>query len=100
MATMSPWRLASAESAAPLPPTPMQPMRSRSLGEVLSSAGPRRPVGRRLAGDLLDDAEVHQLAHAVLDVEPHAAERLHQGFGVESFVGPGAQEAQDAGSQW
>ena len=38
MATTSPWRLASAESAVPLPPTPIQAKRIFSLGDLLSSA--------------------------------------------------------------
>src|SRR5262245_50496946 len=38
MATMSPCRLASAESLLPLPPTPIQAKRIRSLGDLLSWA--------------------------------------------------------------
>ena len=45
------------------------------------------------------DAEVDQLADAVLDVEPQAAERLHQRLDVEALVGPRAQVAQDARAQ-
>ena len=40
-----------------------------------------------------------QLADAVLDVEPHAAERLHQRFDVEGLLGSGAQEAQQRRAQ-
>ena len=46
-----------------------------------------------------DDAEVDQLAHAVLDVQPQAAERLHQRLDVERLVGARIQVAQDAGAQ-
>ena len=49
---------------------------------------PRRAAAR----DAVHDAERDQLAHAVLDVEPHAPERLHQRFDVERLLGPGAQE--------
>ena len=40
-----------------------------------------------------------ELADAVLDVEPHAAERLHQRLDVEGLVRPGAQEAQQRRAQ-
>ena len=43
---------------------------------------------RAAAGDALRDAERDQLADAVLDVEPHAAERLHQRLDVERFLRP------------
>ena len=52
-----------------------------------------------VAGHHRGHAEVHQLADAVLDVEPQPAERLHQRFDVEGLVGPRAQVAQDAGAQ-
>ena len=54
---------------------------------------------RRLAGQAADDAELDELADAVLDVLAHAAERLHQRFDVEGFFGAGAQKAEDAGAQ-
>ena len=56
---------------------------------------PRR--GR--AGDDTGDAEVGELADAVLDVEAQPSERLHQRLDVEAFVGPRAQVAKDAGPQ-
>ena len=37
-----------------------------------------------------------ELADAVFDVEPQAAERLHQLIGVEALFGPRAQIAEDA----
>jgi hypothetical protein len=49
----------------------------------------RRPhagVARRRAGQPADDPEGGELAHAVLDVEPHAPERRHQRLGVERLV--------------
>ena len=52
-----------------------------------------------MPGDAVGDAEVDQLADAVLDVEPQPAERLHQRFDVEGLVGPRAQVAQQAGAQ-
>ena len=55
----------------------------------------RRPRPR----DLFRDAERDELAHAVLDVEPHPPERLHKRFDVERLVGPRAQEAQDRRAQ-
>ena len=45
--------------------------------------GRDRAVGRRIAGDLLDHAELDQLVDAVVDVLAHAPERLHDRFGVE-----------------
>jgi hypothetical protein len=58
-----------------------------------------RLVGRRIAGRFLDDAEVDELVDAVVDVLPHATERLHDRFGGERFAGPRGQEAQNAGAQ-
>ena len=55
------------------------------------------PLGR--PGHGAGDAEVDQLAHAVLDVEPEAAERLHERFDVEALVGPRAQIPEDPGAQ-
>ena len=49
---------------------------------------------------LSGDAKRHELAHAVFDVEPHPAERLHQRFDVERFFRPRAQESQQSGAQW
>ena len=49
-----------------------------------------------VAGDDPRDAEVGELADAVLDVEPQPAERLHQRLDVERFVGPRVQVAEDA----
>ena len=40
----------------------------------------------------LGQPEREQLADAVLDVQPHAAELLHHGLDVEGFVRPSAQE--------
>ena len=80
--------------------------RGAALEEVIEQVGQRR-VGRAL-GDVAaaacpaivpGDAEVDQLADAVLDVQPQPAERLHQRFDVEGLVGPRVQVAQDAGAQ-
>ncbi len=46
-------------------------------------------------GGLGGDAERDELAHAVLDVEAHAPERLHQRLDLEGFLGPRAQEPQE-----
>ena len=54
---------------------------------------------RAAAGDAVRDAERDELADAVLDVEPHAAERLHQRLDVEGLLGPGAQEAEQRRAQ-
>ena len=62
-------------------------------------AGRTRSCGAPGAGDPLRQAEAGELADAVLDVEPHAAERLHQRFEVERLVRPRAQEAQDRRAQ-
>ena len=40
-----------------------------------------------------------ELADAVLDVEPHAAERLHQRLDVEGLLGPGAEKAEERRAQ-
>ena len=64
-----------------------------------SFAGRVRRYRGGVAGVDARDAEVDQLADAVLDVQPQAAERLHQRLDVERFVRPGAQVAQDAGAQ-
>ena len=56
-------------------------------------------VGGRIAGDFLDDAELDELVDAVIDVEAHAPERLHDGVAVEGLARPRRQEAQDAGAQ-
>ena len=58
-----------------------------------------RVARRPAAGDALGDAEGDELPDAVLDVEPHAAERLHQRFDVERFFGTCAQESQERGAQ-
>src|SRR5713226_5600308 len=57
-----------------------------AFGIAKKTAGP---------GGLLRDAERGELAHAVLDVEPHPAERLHQRLDVERLLRPGAHEPQD-----
>ena len=53
------------------------------------------PVPAALAGD----AERDELAHAVLDVEAHAPERLHQRLDLEGLLGPRAQEPQEPRAQ-
>ena len=61
--------------------------------------GSHRDVFGRFASLASDDAEFNQLAHAVLDVESHASERLHQRFDVERLVGSCGEKAQDARAQ-
>ena len=56
--------------------------------------GPDRAVGLRSARHTLNKSKLDQLAQAVVDVEPHAAERGHQCVGVECVAGARAQEAQ------
>ena len=57
-------------------------------------------VARRAgAGNFAGDAECHELAHAVLDVEPHAPERLHERLDLEGLLRARAQETQQAGAQ-
>ena len=50
--------------------------------------------------DAVHEPERHQLADAVFDVQPHAAERLHQRLDVERLVGPGAQKAEQRRTEW
>ena len=45
------------------------------------------------------EAERDELAYAVLDVEPHAAERLHHRLDVERFFRSRAQEAEQRRAQ-
>ena len=52
-------------------------------GRVVGGARSRVAGQRVRRADDADDAEVHQFANAVVDVEPHAAERLHNGVAVE-----------------
>ena len=57
-----------------------------------------RSAGRRAT--CADDAELDQLVDAVLDVQPHAAERLHEVLRRRRpLPGRARQEAQDAGAQ-
>ena len=58
-----------------------------------------RVFGGAGAGRLRGDAERHELADAVLDVEPHAPERLHQRLDFERLVWTRAQEPQQPGPQ-
>ena len=46
-----------------------------------------------------DDAEIHELANAVGDVEAQPAEGRHQALEVEGVVGTGRQEAQQPRAQ-
>jgi hypothetical protein len=45
------------------------------------------------------DAELDQFPEAVLDVQPHSAERGHEALDFEGLVGAGAQEPQQPRSQ-
>ena len=58
-----------------------------------------RRVARRRPGHGARDAEVDQLADAVLDVELQPAERLHQRLDVEALLGPRVQIAEESGAQ-
>ena len=49
-----------------------------------------RHVARWVPRQQLRHAEVDELAHAVLDIELQAPERLHQRFDIEAFVRPRA----------
>ena len=49
--------------------------------------------------DLAGDAKRHELAHAVFNVQPHPAERLHQRFNFERFLGARAKESQQPSAQ-
>ena len=69
---------------------PRSARRSRKVSSSLATGsvlGLDAPVGRRIAGDLLDDAEFDELVDAVVDVVAHAAERLHDGVDVEGSPG-------------
>ena len=59
---------------------------------------PGRKPWRR-AGRPARHAEVHDLPEAVLDVQSHPAERLHERLDVEGLVRAGVEEANQAGSQ-
>ena len=72
-------------------------MSSRSASA--SSAGRSAAYRGGSPGTAPRDAEVDELADAVLDVQPQPAERLHQRLDVEALVGARAQVAQDAGAQ-
>ena len=80
--------------------------RGAPLEEVVEQLGRARSFGGRsamyrggVAGKHPRDAEVDQLADAVLDVEPQPAERLHQRLDVEASSGRALQIAEDAGAQ-
>ena len=55
---------------------------------------------RAAAGRALRDAERHQLADAVVHVEPHAPERLHQRLDVEPLRRPRAEKPKQGGPKW
>jgi hypothetical protein len=61
--------------------------------------GPRRDVLLRVSGDSADDAELDELVNAVLDVEAHPPECLHERPDIEALVRTCAQKPQDRGAQ-
>ena len=78
---------------------PLEELVEQIVDDVVCRAARSRTSARRGPATFFGDAERDELAHAVLDVEPHAAERLHQRLDVEGLLGPRAQEAQDPGAQ-
>ena len=53
-----------------------------------------RVTRRSAARHAVRDAEPYQLPHAVLDVESHAPERVHQRFDVVRLIGARAHKAE------
>jgi hypothetical protein len=54
---------------------------------------------RMAAAGRAHHAKRHQLAHAVLDVQPQAAECLHQRLDIEGVIGARAEKTQDRGPE-
>ncbi len=57
------------------------------LAQGRGGVEPGGRVGHRVAGDPADDARLDQLLEAVLDVEAHPPEGLHDGLGIELLAG-------------
>ena len=80
----------------------MAARRSRNVSSSAATSARSRARGgevRRAVRQPARDAEVDELVEAVLDVEPHAAERGHQRLDVEGLVGLRVQEAEEARAQ-